>query len=509
MITSTLDEAQVIWFPLACCLVIFLVRSVWPKVPDSQEPPALQPKIPFIGHLIDLIQMGYKQHVKNHEKFNMTAYSLPILGSKLYVASSPQLASSIFQKRTLSFEPLIDTFVRTLVGMEGRGMDLWTNPEFRTAIFKVLYKGLAGPSLIDLTRSGVSNLATSLDEIPFDQLEPRDFYCWTRETVSRAVMRGFYGKLSPWENSGVMQSFWIYHDDMHRLFPGFAPSVIASKAFKARTEVIEALEAYIKREEDFGAEVPQFTKDRFGAERKFGMSIHNSAKIEILLATALANISTLVFWLLSNIYSQPNLLASIRTELLNAAVTEKRTDQDHIEMTLHLGKIKEHCPLLLSSAQETERHNIVDNITRTVMTDTTISDDGRSYLLKKGNNIQMPLSVLHSDEKVWGANPESWQGDRFLELGYNASSPPGFLPFGGGKHVCPGRHLANGLLLGIAAQMILGIDLEGTDGGPVRVPKAQVPWATTGIGRPKPGPDSRVRISRREAWRHVKWSVAY
>ncbi|KAK1467216.1 hypothetical protein CMEL01_11209 [Colletotrichum melonis] len=65
MIRSTLDEAQVIWFPLACCLVIFLVRSVWPKVPDSQEPPALQPKIPFIGHLIDLIQMGYKQHVKN------------------------------------------------------------------------------------------------------------------------------------------------------------------------------------------------------------------------------------------------------------------------------------------------------------------------------------------------------------------------------------------------------------------------------------------------------------
>ncbi|EXF77005.1 prostacyclin synthase [Colletotrichum fioriniae PJ7] len=224
------------------------------------------------------------------------------------------------------------------------------------------------------------------------------------------------------------------------------------------------------------------------------MSIHNSAKIEILLATALANISTLTFWLLSNIYSQPDHLANIRTELLSAAVTTNRTDQNHVEMTLHLGKIKEHCPLLLSCAQETERHNIVDNITRTVMTDTTISDGGRSYLLKKGNNVQMPLSILHSDAKVWGANPESWQGDRFLNLGYNASSPPGFLPFGGGKHVCPGRHLANGLLLGIAAQVILSIDLERTGGGPVRVPKAQVPWATTGIGRPEPGPDLKVKI---------------
>ncbi|KAK1634667.1 hypothetical protein BDP81DRAFT_51031 [Colletotrichum phormii] len=180
MLTSKLDESPIIWFPVACFLVLFLVRKVlWPTVLDLQEPPTLRPKIPLIGHLIDLIQMGYKQHVKNHEKFNMTAYSLPILGSKLYIASSPQLASSIFQKRTLSFEPLIDTFVRTLVGMEGHGLELWTNPEFRTAIFKVLYKGLTGPSLNDLTISGVSNVASSLNRMPLDQLELKDFHCWT------------------------------------------------------------------------------------------------------------------------------------------------------------------------------------------------------------------------------------------------------------------------------------------------------------------------------------------
>ncbi|KXH66739.1 prostacyclin synthase [Colletotrichum salicis] len=270
------------------------------------------------------------------------------------------------------------------------------------------------------------------------------------------------------------------------------PSVIAFKAFKARTEVIAALESYIKREEDFGAKVPLFTRDRFSAEREFGMSIHNSAKIEILLATALANISTLVFWLLSNIYSQPDLLAQVRLELLSTAVTENQTDENGVKMTLHLGKIKQHCPLLLSCAQETERYNIVDNITRTVMADTTISDGDRSYLLKKGNNVQMPLSIVHGDAKVWGDEPESWQGDQFLNLGYNTSSPPGFLPFGGGKHICPGRHLASGLLLGIAAQLILNVDLKGMDGGPIRVPKAKVPWAATGIGRPEPGPELRL-----------------
>ncbi|OHF03754.1 prostacyclin synthase [Colletotrichum orchidophilum] len=510
MLSSTIEESW-IWATVACCLVTFLVRNaLWPTILDSEEPPILRPKIPLIGHLIDLIRLGYKQNVKNHEKFNMLAYSLPILGGNLYVASSPQLASSIFQKRTLSFEPLIDRFVRTLVGMEGHGMELWTNPAFRTAIFKVLYKGLTGPSLNELTKSAVSHLATSLNKMPLDQRESIDFHCWTRETLSKTIMGGFYGKLSPWEDPMVMRSFWIYHDDMHKLFPGIAPSVIASKAYKARTKVIEALEAYIRSEKDFGAEVAQFTRDRFSAERTFEMSIHNSAKIEILLATALANVSTLVFWLLSNIYSQPELLAKIREELINAAVTgESPNKGEEVQMTLHLGKIKEHCPLLLSCAQETERHYIVDNIVRTVMSDTTISDGNRSYLLRKGNNVQMPLSILHNDARVWGANPESWKGDRFLNMGYNAASPPGFLPFGGGKHICPGRHLANGLLLNNAAQLLLSIDLESTDGGTIQVPEAQVPWSTTGIGRPEHGPESRVKISRRKDWEHVKWSVVY
>ncbi|KAK1660095.1 hypothetical protein BDP55DRAFT_677728 [Colletotrichum godetiae] len=66
MLTSTLYEILIIWFPVVCCLAIFLVRRVlWPTVLGLREPPTLRPKIPLIGHLIDLIQMGYNQHVKN------------------------------------------------------------------------------------------------------------------------------------------------------------------------------------------------------------------------------------------------------------------------------------------------------------------------------------------------------------------------------------------------------------------------------------------------------------
>ncbi|KAK6208612.1 prostacyclin synthase [Colletotrichum tabaci] len=435
MIEPLLEVIPTITIPI-CFLILFLVYSLlWRVSPVSQEPPVLRSKLPLIGHFLSLLKFKYQYHVNNHKKYNLSAYTLPILGGKLYVASSPQLAASVFEKRTLSFEPLIDSFVRTLVGLDGQGMQLWTDPEFRTAIFRVLYRGLGGQSLADLTTGAVSKAANYFNELPPGQLEVVDFYVWIRKVVATNVMGGFYGDLSPFSDPRVLQSFWTYHDEMHKLLPGIAPSLVAANAYGARTEVIKALETYIRKENDFGDDVPQFTRDRFSAERKFGMSIHDSAKIEVLLATALANVPTLTYWLITHVYNQPELLARIREELLGAVVQDDSTSATELQMTLRLGGIKDRCPLLSSCLQETQRHNIVDSITRTVMKDTAVSDGGRSYLLKAGNSVQMPLSVLHANPNVWGDDADDWVGERSLKLGYMSSPPPGFHPFGGGKHI--------------------------------------------------------------------------
>ncbi|KAF6809128.1 prostacyclin synthase [Colletotrichum sojae] len=436
----------------------------------------------------------------------MPTYTLPILGGKLYVTTSAKVASSIFQKRTLTFEPLIDTFVRSLVGMDGRGMELWTSPDFRGAIFKVLYRGLSGQPLADLTASASANVAGFLNSMSQDELRVDNFYGWTRRVVSESVMGGFYGSLSPWRDPEVMDSFWTYSDELHKLLPGIAPSLVASKAYRARTKLIAAVEAYIQKESEFGDEVLQFTRDRFSTGREFGMSVRDSAKIEVLLATALANIPTLTYWLLANVYRNPRLLAELREELMRAVDVT-----DGSRMTLRVGQLKDRCPLLVSCVRETQRHTIVDSISRVVAADTTVSDGSRSYLLRKGFSVQMPLSVLHADPGVWGADPDGWVGDRFVRLGYDASSPspPGFLPFGGGKHICPGRHLANNLMIAFSAQFLLVLDVSSAEGGPVHVPQAQVPWPTTGVGQPEAEPGLRVDIRRREGWKHVKWSAVF
>lgn len=146
----------------------------------------------------------------------MPTYTLPMLGGKLYVTTSVKVASSVFQNRTLTFQPLMDTFVRLLVGMEGKGLELWTSPDFRGAIFKTLYRGLSGQPLADLSAAAGANAADFLNSMGHEEMSVDDFYGWTRKAVSGSVMGGFYGKLSPWKDSEVMDSFWYgpYHESV-------------------------------------------------------------------------------------------------------------------------------------------------------------------------------------------------------------------------------------------------------------------------------------------------------
>jgi len=46
----------------------------------------------------------------------------------------------------------------------------------------------------------------------------------------------------------------------------------------------------------------------------------------------------------------------------------------------------------------------------------------------------------------------------------------GYIPFGGGKHLCPGRNIAFAEILGTLAALLLGFEVRGTDGGLIQVP---------------------------------------
>ncbi len=81
----------------------------------------------------------------------------------------------------------------------------------------------------------------------------------------------------------------------------------------------------------------------------------------------------------------------------------------------------------------------------------------------------------------------------------------GFVPFGGGVVLCPGRYFATTETLGVAVMIALGFDIVMADGSTLKVPKAQKQKMSVAVQLPEDGLD--VILRRRKGYEGVKWTV--
>ena len=150
------------------------------------------------------------------------------------------------------------------------------------------------------------------------------------------------------------------------------------------------------------------------------------------------------------------------------------------------------------------------------------------YLLRKNSVVQIAGGVIHHSTKIWGADADSFNPERFLtsverqpatnkEPNQACSSmkeasplPKGvpsaaFRAFGGGTVICPGRHFAQSELMTLVAVLALGFEIEEMDGGTLRLPAKddeRIPLAVM-----KPLYDPRVNVRRRTGWENVVFEV--
>lgn len=144
---------------------------------------------------------------------------------------------------------------------------------------------------------------------------------------------------------------------------------------------------------------------------------------------------------------------------------------------------------------------------REVAKDTFIRDPvtEETYLLKKGTPVLIPMATLHPSPSVWGDDADKFDGRRWIKMEKldkveKKNMKQGFIPFGGGKHLCPGRHVAQVEILAMAAFMIMGCNVSGLDGNAVAVPEAYYDDI-----RKKPLTDFGVVITKRAEFKATKW----
>ncbi|KAK6222082.1 hypothetical protein QIS74_04337 [Colletotrichum tabaci] len=494
-------------------LAIFIHRFSSPEL-DKREPPPMKPKIPIIGHLVGMIR-HQSRYFKTLENRNMAVATLPILNGKLYGIWEPTVIQSVYRNRLLSFEPFAVEFAQREIGFSNEMLKVIQETTLLPEFFDCIHKSMTADKLRQMNANALTYVSDALDGVcnGSETFEATNFFVWVRDLMTMATTEALYGPGNPLRNSAsLMEDTWAFEADLALLMLGVAPSITARKCYYARQRLQAALGEYYGNNRDYHEDASQIVRSRAAVLRKHGISGKEVGMFEVaLLHVATANTIPTLFWFMVQIFSRPKLADQLREEVLPVA---QRGSND--DVTIDIGTINERCPLLVSCYREAIRLSNQGMGNRKVLEDTTVTDGkGQSYLLKKGCNVQVSAQVLHQLENSWGPDSASFKADRFVVRSgkEHAESEKmkraAFIPFGGGKHLCPGRNFAFAENLGLVASLLAGFEvspldqnMKETEGIP---DSAGCPMTGAVVKPVNNGEGYGIRIRRRKGWESVKW----
>ena len=155
------------------------------------------------------------------------------------------------------------------------------------------------------------------------------------------------------------------------------------------------------------------------------------------------------------------------------------------------------------------------------MVDTLLSSGtgsgAKTYLLRAGCDVQIPAGVPHRNPSIWGSNASTFDASRFLTPEQRGDDSvkaktedremkKGYFPFGGGKHLCPGRNFAFSEILGAVAVLVAGFEITDNEGKMIRLPEMGRGRLGDAVVKPMgEGLQMGARIRRRKGWEDVVW----
>lgn len=225
-----------------------------------------------------------------------------------------------------------------------------------------------------------------------------------------------------------------------------------------------------------------------------------------MVFAATSNTIAALSWFFLRVFADPDLVARIRSEVAAVTAVDSHPDTGRpTTATIDVTRLEKDCPTLFACYRECLRMYADAVGNRRVLRDTTLRDpvSGREYLLRKGTNVQWAARLLHHLEPAWGEDvrefrPERWLHPTSLEEKKRRAA---MIPFGGGRHLCPGRFWAQAENLGVVAAVALGFEVQGA-----KVPESTVAYFTTAMKRPVGDRGPGIRITRRTGWEDTTWA---
>jgi cytochrome P450 len=524
----------------------------------KNEPPILPSNLPFLGPLIGMLLHGGR-HMKTIGLRNLDKpiFTIPVPFSRLYIITDPSLAGQAQRAtKTLSFTPLVPESLRRVMGIDKRSAAIAAqnqDPEpgqphgILSEVNELVVAYFApGEDLnaISLRTCGefcklINDFAASLQD-QGGVSGTLDLQLWIRHLATIAPVFALYGPRNPIAVDPTLeQAFWDFDHGLGMLLLNIFPSVTCPKAYRGRERFQAALLDYLNAGHINDA--ADIIKRRFKILKSHNWSLDMFGREMLSFYFAnVVNTATAGFWLVLQLFANPQLLAEVRREIAAAVTTaQPENSAASAELRIDLETLKTSSPILTSAFREVLRLNSDNSVSRLVKSDTLLA--GR-YFLAKDCVVQIAGGVIHADERVWGADAAVFNPYRFLKLSAktapadsgtafdvgatsdtkanggksgdeNATShlstkvkgpekqvhPAAFRAFGGGKTLCPGRHFATNEILALAAMTISMFEIESADGRPLKVPLKNDEVLPIHILEPRAEDVVNVRIRLRDS----------
>jgi cytochrome P450 len=296
---------------------------------------------------------------------------------------------------------------------------------------------------------------------------------------------------------------------MQSLFWGVLPRIVARRAYTNREVVQAVLMKFYGERLDENDDVAEVTKVRARFAREAGVSYEDLGRLEMaLMFVGTTNTIPTLFWFFVNVWLRPDVVEITRKEVIPFVKLTPADDGKGRRAILDITQLETNCPVLVSCYRESIRLGNQAMGNRFVMQDTVLTDDdGTSYLLKKNTFVMWSAKELHRSESVWddalGFHPERFVPEKQTSA-LDRARRLSYIPFGGGKHLCPGRNFAFAENLALVGALVVGFDIVGLDAANVRL-------GTTSLGEAiaKPPADAQggsFTIKRRKDWEDVEWA---
>ncbi|EED11449.1 cytochrome P450 oxidoreductase, putative [Talaromyces stipitatus ATCC 10500] len=480
-------------------LIIITLWIVSRKNVDPREPPEIKPTIPAVGHIINLVRNGLSYYTKiSLEHRDLPIFTINIPGAKSYVITAPSLMLAVQRNsRNISFDPFLDVAASRIAGcspatchalLEKKRGGLGVNQ----LMVEAMHPALLGEGLDGMNEAMVKGLKLWLDGLLQYGQTSFDLFEWCKEAMTVASTDSVWGPLSPFKDKAVQDCFWEFEAGVGKLMPKVVPQITARKAWKGRETLVRAFIQYYKADGLKHASV--LAHARYNVHVTNGIPIEEVARIEASMGLGLlSNTVPTTFWFMFDLFSRPKLLEQLRGEIKNNAL-----HVDGHNAIIDVADLRDQCPLLVSTFQESLRFRASGASTRFVYEDMMLDN---KYLLKAGSIAYIPVRPVHSHPDVWSDNSKDFVPDRYLK-----SKPRklgGFLGFGVSPSICPGRHFASGEIISFAAAMIMRFDLFPAGSSPWIDPKLDLSSVVSTVT--PPGEPFPVTLKAREEYKDYEW----